>query len=369
VTRFELPGSPSGKPSYESLSRLLAGELPEDEARRLRELVDDDPEVRAAWAGLQAAVEDVGSLRDAPVPPHLDDRVLGIAPLRSRARRAILPWVSAGLLAAAAAVALLVRPDVPTVTVLGGTQVIEGRADVLAAGVPIAVDGTARVTVDPHAVSVSVTKGTAKLTGSKGNPLTLAAGESHTVGDASVLDEGGPGEPGDPTARIAALEAQVEALSQALAEAEFAGAVTRGQLTASQGEPAPWPDGLPEAYQPAAFERNLEATLPRLPGAEVHALDCSEYPCIATLKITHPAEGWEKQVEAYVDDLSASHYPKSDTWIAIAKADADGAVAGGVGLAITPEYQLTEDLRTRTQYRVTSLLGELQHPDPTPSYD
>jgi hypothetical protein len=271
-----------------------------------------------------------------------------------------VPLAAGALLAAAATVALLLRPGAPTITLLEGAHVVDGRADVLAAGVPITVDGTARIAVEPPVVSVSVSKGRARLTGPAGVPLTVSAGETHTIGatepgaeDRVLLQH--------PTTRIAALESQVEELRKALAEAEFSSAVTRGQLTASQGAPAEWPEGLAEPYLPAAFARHLHATLSDLPGAEVHELDCSEYPCIATLRITDPSEGWEKQVEAYVGKLTETHYPASDSWIAIAKSDADGVVVGGVGLAITPEFQLTEELRTRTQFRVTSLLAEIEN--------
>jgi len=354
------------KPPYEQLSRLLAGDLPPDEAGSLRRLIDEDVEVREAFDHMRAAIEDVAALKDVPPPAHLDARVLGQAPAARRSRRALLPLAVGGLLAAAATVALLLRPGPPTITLLEGSHLVEGRADVLAAGIPIAVDGAARVDVDPPVIAVSVSAGSARLTGPAGT-LTLSPGDTHTLGVPAAGDIA-PREAllNDPTARIAALERQVEELRKALAEAEFTGAVARGQLTASQGEPADWPADLPAAYRQEAFERSLAATISELPGAEIHAVDCSEYPCIATLKINQPAEGWEKQVEGYLDRLAASHYPKSDTWMAIAKSDADGAVVGGVGLAITPEYTLSDELRTRTQFRVTSLLGEIEHAPSAP---
>jgi len=349
------------KPPYEQLSRLLAGDLPPEEAEELRRRTEDDPEVRAAFEEIRAAVQDVAALNDVSAPAHLDARVLGQAPAARRSRRSFLPLAVGGVLAAAATVALLLRPGPPTVTLLDGSHLVDGRANVLAAGVPIVVDGTARIDVDPPVVSVSVSAGRARLRG-PGGSLTIAPGETHTLGAPALASEpGGDAVLHDPTARIAALERQVEELRKALAEAEFTGAVARGQLTASQGEPAEFPVDLPEAYRQAAFERNLAATISDLPGAEIHAVDCSEYPCIATLKVSQPAEGWEKQVEVYLEKLTASHYPKSDTWMAIAKSDADGTVFGGVGLAITPEYTLSEELRTRTQFRVTSLLGEIEH--------
>ena len=327
--------------------------------------MDDDPQVRAAYEEIRAAVEDVALLNDPAPPADLDARVLGHAPATRRPRRSFVPFAAAALLAAAATVALLLRPGPPTVTLLEGSHLVEGRADILAAGVPIAVDGVARVDVDPPHVSVSVTEGRARLTG-PGGSLTISPGETHTLGG-TTAETGSQGGAllRDETARIAALERQVEELRQALAEAEFTSAVARGQLTASQGEPAEWPADVPEAYRQAAFERNLASTISELPGAEIHAVDCSEYPCIATLKVDEPAEGWEKQVELYLEKLAASHYPESDTWMAIAKADADGTVYGGVGLALTPEYTLSEEIRTRTQFRVTSLLGEIEHPPPS----
>ncbi len=348
------------KPPYEQLSRLLAGELPAHDAERLRRLIDEDPEVRAAFDDLRAAVDDVGLLKDRPPPEHLDARGLGRAPAARSSRRSLVPLAVGGLLAAAATVALLLRPGPPTLTLLEGSHLVEGRAEILAAGVQIVVDGTARVDVDPQVVSVSVSAGRARLRG-PGGTLVVSPGETHTLRVPAV--DGAPQgalDP-DPTARIAALERQVEELRQALSEAEFTGALARGQLTASTGEPAEFPADLPDAYRQEAFERNLAAAIAELAGAEIHELDCSEYPCIATLKINQPAEGWEKQVEVFLEKLTASHYPKSDTWMAIAKSDADGVLFGGVGLAITPEYTLSEELRTRTQFRVTSLLGEIAH--------
>jgi ferric-dicitrate binding protein FerR (iron transport regulator) len=349
------------KPPYEDLSRLLGGDLPDPEAQALRARIEAEPAVRGAFDALSATVEDVASLADEPAPPALDARVLGATKARSRTARA--GWWSlgaGGLLAAAAAVALFLGPRVPQITVVDGEQLVDGRANILADDVPVEIDGKARVTVEPAVVTVAVLEGTARLTGPSGVPLVVGAGESHTIGESSTAPSVTGTLPTEPASRIAALEAEVHELRRRLEQSELQGAFARGQLTAQQGPPSEWPAEVGEAYRPAAFEQHLKTALADLPGAEIHALDCSEYPCIVTLRITDTSPGWEARVEAFVDELGTEHYPNSDTWMAIAKSDDEGHVVGGVGLAFSPEYSLTEDMRTRTHYRAGSLLQEIE---------
>jgi len=58
-----------------------------------------------------------------------------------------------------------------------------------------------------------------------------------------------------------------------------------------------WPDEIPESMRPEVFEEHLEAALELVGAGELEAMNCDEYPCVATLVLAvedgevEPGEG------------------------------------------------------------------------------
>lgn len=87
------------------LMRLLHGELPEDRARALRDRMERDPELAAAYARLARTWEGLELPPAAPAPPGFAQRVAA----RAREQRSgVLSWAAApGWVRATAAAALV----------------------------------------------------------------------------------------------------------------------------------------------------------------------------------------------------------------------------------------------------------------------
>ena len=293
---------------YEDLSRLLAGDLPADEAAALRARIAAEPEVARAWAELVALQRSLADLPDEPPPARL------VAAVRGERPRRRWWWAAAAAAALAAALLLWSGPRPVRVVVSDGVHEVSGELVVAAADVRVDVDGRVKIEVEParslvreraaevpmdrsHAaaalvgalVTVTVYEGTALVFRPDGEPLRVEAGMSRTV-------SGQPAPPVQPRgARVAALpagadevtrlRAEVADLQDQLAAASMSGAVARGQLALEQGTPVPWPDDVPEALRPAAFEATVRAALVSSGvAADLEQVDCGEYPCLAILR-------------------------------------------------------------------------------------
>lgn len=303
---------------HESLSRLLDDELPGAEAEALRRRIDAEPEVRAAWEALQAAVSGLEGLPMEVRPPAaLDARVAGGPPVVSTGRGS---WAVAafGVVALAAAVLLGLRTPEPSTVVIGaGSSEVEGAMQVLVGDVVVDLDGRARIDVEPSgdpvrgagqevdmnnrtailaglagaAITVTVYEGRAAVSGPDSDAVELEAGASHTVPQRRVVVATPDGaDVDDEAVREAALRQRVEELTQELASIEdelaterFAGRLRDAELQRIQGVPSEWGDDVPDALRPDAFEANV-LPLTDMPGFTVEEIDCSEYPCVAALR-------------------------------------------------------------------------------------
>ncbi len=158
---------------YESMSRLLDGELTGPETDALRQRIAGDPELARALETMEQLRGRVGELPEAHPPAHLDETALEVMQrITSPAAAEIRPpagvpiagpsgrrvdrdgrwrsWMLAPLAAGVALAALLWWPSAPpTLVLLEGSRLVEGRAVLLAGAVPIDIDGKVRVTVEP----------------------------------------------------------------------------------------------------------------------------------------------------------------------------------------------------------------------------
>lgn len=368
----------------EDLSRLWSRDLPEDEARALEDRIAADPALAKRWRDFRATMEALDALPSEMAPPPLRIR----QPTRASWSRYI-PWA----VAAMAAIWALIPRSGPVLVLADGGQLVEGDVSVLAADAIVDVDGTAWISVEPRtgvarvegpegdmqrstwmaglagaAVTVLVYEGTAVVKASPGaEPVVVHAGEKRVIGQPPAA---APATPEQRAADVARLEEELTKAKQDLAAAQFEGALTRGQLTALQGNPSEWPTDVPARARPERFQAELEARLKDHPELKVDRVDCDEYPCIAAVKYLGDAESdeWAKPIaddaRAFMKDLYGSDGLSMSVNTSRFQ-DADESAAYVIFGATEPD--VGEDVGTRTSYRIDGMvkdLGSELHPDP-----
>ncbi len=380
----------------ELLSRLLAGDLPEGEARALRARIQQEPELSRLWEAMRGLPAALISLPEEPPPAAVVQAAMDLAsspPLA--APRPARPWGTILALAAAALLAVGLWPRArPTLLLAEGQQLVEGEARVLAGGVVVDVDGRALILVEPSGpaarvegaedpnmrletigaalggalVTVAVYEGSAWMGGEERAPVAVEPGERRTVivggpegsapGRAQAAGERSSGD-GQPRT-LAEAQQEIAALREELATAKLEGAVSRGQLTQQIGAPSPWPESPAEVVKPAVWEKNLSDALARHGAGKVIAIDCEEYPCVAVLAPPPNAEDWKENFEEVFTDLSEGTFANDASVHAMATAHDDGeTVHNLMGLAIYPATEGgDETVRDRTNYRLGALLEE-----------
>ncbi len=299
--------------------------------------------------------------------------------------------------AAILATVALARPTPRARVAMGpGETTVSGRVDVLAADAEVAVDGVARVDVEPD-------PGVARVTGRGGDPVGntfLVAGGSAVAGalaavavleGSAVISYGGrPGERitageawsaptaaaaaprhdepvadtvSDLRAQVVALQAELDQARQEADGAKLAGAIANGQLANVQGQPAVWPTDVPAALRPEAYEADVRAAVASIPGAKVTDVDCSEYPCLAL--VTLSTDGDVDALGPQLDGVSKSL--RSGPWngikdLAVTVGQAvdanDDGPGGSVVLGIGAGASVSPDVLQRTKYRLDTLMTD-----------
>lgn len=199
---------------YERMSRLIDGALPPDEAEALRREIDADPALAVALETMTGIGDRIAALPEEPPPPALDRAALATAQRITGTETNVVrihrswAWVAVAASIALAALLLWPRPE-PTIVLVQGSQWVEGQVLVMAASVPVRVDGTVLISVEPSdtslremdqevimrnrelllgalagaAVTVAVYEGSAVLFPGEANSRTLDAGQTETVVD------------------------------------------------------------------------------------------------------------------------------------------------------------------------------------------
>jgi hypothetical protein len=375
---------------HERLSRLLDGDLDPDAERLLRARFAAEPALAASWARMQDLARDLDGLTE-PVPAGLDDAVLGSGPRSTWAR-----VIGGALMLVAVALLWVGRGSAPDgqVALLEGTHRLEGHVDALAGVVPLVVDGVAVVTVEPSpgsvrargieeepmtrtavvsalagaAITIAVYEGRASLARADGPPLVVEAGQRVSVVGPELRPRPSVGLPAmdgvderRPPDELSALRAENLDLRQRLAEASFSGAVARGQLEAVEGRPVPWPDDAPAGMRPEVYESSLRALLEGQPGAELSAIDCTEYPCVAV--ITGVGEAGLAEVPKALIEQVAAGLPVGLAELAAKREDGPDAPVS-LAFVIMPgdEQGVPPELATRSEHRARRLLEEVGEP-------
>ena len=385
-------------PLDEQLSRYLDGDLPPRDAAALEARIDREPPVAAALEDLRAVRDALRSLPTEATPPPLrppsDTPDADASPWRYALP--LIPWA----LAAAAVLLLLLRPTPPAVvTLTAGTTELAGDLRIAAGDVHIDLDGRARIRVIPMepppgvlrpaeaedpmnvrlplaalagaAVTVAVIEGTALVTGADadtGHLVTSGAAATFGPGGAAIDAPPPRGTTEDAPAaratalrtRIAQLEGELQSTREELAAQSFTAELAAGQLAQLQGSPSAWPEDVPESMTPERFEEELATRIAELEGVEIDHVDCTEYPCIAAMRLIDGAEvgGWEDEgnpVRAWIEGTLGSG---SNVSVNTSRFRHDDYEARFV-LFSARGGEHDSDVGVRTKYRMDAMVEEL----------
>lgn len=369
----------------ERLSMLLSGELSPVEEAELRAEIAANPDLAAQWRLMRGLPDALGDLAE-PVPPALDAAVL--AP-KSPKTRPSAGWAVAALAVAALLFFALRPPERPDLVLLEGTELVSGDLRLMAADVPIALDGTARISVEPRAgalresgaeenmkniiidkksavaaavgavVTVAVLEGTARI--GDADAVEVSAGQEHTVRPDAELSSRTPRRKvvhhDDRGATDAEAQERIEALEAELAELKLRQAYTSGRLKATQGEPVDWPADLPAAFGPDGFRAGIEGLVADTEGLELLSVDCDEFPCLAYIRSDLPRDADLREVYGPFRDSF-----EGDVSVLLGNNRTDNE-HGSLDLhtiAVYPEAADDDAVRTRVQFREQAGLEDHQ---------
>jgi hypothetical protein len=224
------------------------------------------------------------------------------------------------MLAVAAALLMIPVPP-PTVTLVAGSQVVDGTVNVLASDVEVAVSGRARLSLEPASASaragvqevnpmmartisaagagalltVAVYEGSATIS-TPSQDVVLSAGEERTV---SVLAPPSPerSSPSRPlpsagSDRDLSLGAHVADLERELASLRLERDLQNGALDAMEGTVQEWPSDISASFEASAFTDQFESLVASDESLELVDVDCEEYPCMAVVRSYSDREDW-----------------------------------------------------------------------------
>jgi len=321
----------------EQLSRLLSDDLTAAEAQALRTRIATEPEVASEWRAMQDLAFALGELPAEVTPPALRE------PGGSRPANVVIARLIPWMVAAAAGVLWFLGGSAPDLLLMDGSELVDGEVTVMAGDTRVDVDGVALISVEPpHGavrvpgpeqqedpmngkliaaglagalVTVAVYEGTALISTADGAvPTVVEAGHTSVVGTPrntpqKVFRPAPPPAGESPDATIERLSGELAEARQALAEAAFEGAMTRGQLQAMQGVPSDWPDDVASTFGPDDFEAELRNRIDGIDDVSIADVDCSEYPCMAAIEYTGGGDGddWSDSIEEAVGAWANEH--------------------------------------------------------------
>jgi len=362
--------------STEDLSRLLSGDLPEAEAAELLDRIANDDELAADWEAMQALPDQLAGLPDLAPPPELNEQLL-----RPRFR-----WQSwAGWAVAAALVIALVMPRTePTYTLLEGEQLVEGPALLhVADDAVVDVRGVAKISVEPSptplrdgsvkevhmdkklliaaatgaAITVTVLEGKAFIERG-GDTTTLEAGDVEVFGGIEAAEAAPRVTRTAPEITVSEADERIEELERELEKAKFEKALVEGRVMAHEGVEHPFPDDLDLRYTPEGYPEAIQQAVLANGEGELVDVDCSEFPCMATLTIDTDEEDWGELLEPVADAMKSGGDDK--IWInASTFGGVDGEDHFWTVVVLPLDHWEDEDLSTRTKWRTDQKVDEM----------
>jgi len=399
---------------FEELSRLLSDDLPEDRAAALRRRIEEEPEVARAWDEVRAVADGLGDLPEEAPPAELDRKLLRgvVEPERARPRtrspvaptpsrgatwtdRSLLRWAP-WVLAACLILALVWPRTGPDLILADGQQLVEGHVHVLAAGLPVEVDGLAWITVEPPAglprvsgqevntmdrktllaavagaaVTVAVIEGYALISDGGDGASRVEAGETRTVGQparASAAERGREPRLGAEPARTDWAAASPDELLAEIdrLEAENDGLRLQSKMAIGQAEhyeglPQPWGDEVPASFRPDAFTEAMREAAEGLEDAELLDVDCEEFPCVAVFRSTTDSQDWARAIQEGLPEAADMGFEGEvglSIWAHGTRGDEGEVKLAGV--SFVPKDQYDEDAHQRTDFRAGQLLEDI----------
>jgi hypothetical protein len=129
-----------------------------------------------------------------------------------------------------------------------------------------------------------------------------------------------------------------------LDECEQARAFLASQLVVYEGVEQPWPDGIPDAYHATELRALLSTAWQDV--GEIQNMDCGEYPCLVTVRLTTGEQSCCPQLETRIPTSLAERHEGGGYF--------HGHDVAGMH-AVLPfgnEHFWTTEIETRTQWRV-----------------
>jgi hypothetical protein len=341
----------------ERLSRWLSGDLPPVEAAAFDARLQEEPELDQRLQALSGWIDDLSHLDDLPVPAALDAAVLGAAgPAVVIPSRRAIPWGPlVGL--AAAAVALFVLSPVPLQVTLQGDQLqLTGDGALMIDDVQVDIDGITIVALEATGPQISVEQGTATLTTPGDLPKVLSSGQHVLITGQQLLSSGSQHQltrnlslqvaatqaSTDSIGEISRLRARITELETALATSQTVGSFVQGQLVATRGEAVPWPEMVEPGMEPDLFHAAVLDTMDGVQDIEVQDVDCSEYPCLALLRVHAPEELVTDLVNPLIDAIAAE-IPGTSVSVFSHRFRGPAGGVSLVGFAVAPGQDLHRD--------------------------
>lgn len=349
----------------ELLSRWLEHDLPPAEAAALSQRLREEPALAARLEVMRGWIEALEALPEVAPPRALDARVLGRAP-EPRVQAVAGAWAgwrpaAIGLLAAGL-LGWVVQPDALQVTVEGAEVRAQGEGNVLIDGAELELSGRAQVVRSSPPVAgeivVLVQQGSAVLRREGVELARLDAGE-RWQGERQPVAAPAV-QPAAPTGALAnevqRLRAELAAVKAELEQVRVLGVVAEGQLVATRGEPVPWPSSVLPGLLPDALQASVLDALDAVDQIALEDLDCSEYPCLALLRVD-AAEPLVHDLVTPVVDAVTQGVPGATVSVWSHHFRGAGGGVSLVSFAVAPSKDLHRDgvVGVRLAYRADTL--------------
>lgn len=197
------------------------------------------------------------------------------------------------------------------------------------------------------------------------NPLSRASGRAAVRPAATRTAPRGPAAQEAPALAMQALQAENTALRDELNVLKAQTDALAYEAKQVKGEAVPFPEDLDDAYREDGMKESFLGILADMPGGELEAIDCSEYPCLVfgSFDYDGTSDGFERSLEAFNRQLGArydsqKHSTSMHSGGVQRNVDGEKSAKHIFGVAVTPRAGDTEESTRGRGKRVRYRLGE-----------